>query len=175
MERDVTNSSPAFNAVSWLALLGGIISYLVGLWNADMQLNEKGYYFAVIILGLFSAASYQKTVRDKYEGIPTTSLYYMTCLTAFIIAVALLVVGLWNATLLLSEKGFYGLAFFLSLFGAVAVRRTLRLIRSQNRKRSSEKAPGGVSFAQPCRPVQAKRRQANKHHSAHKPARINAL
>ena len=126
MERDVTNNSPAFNAVSWLALLGGIISYLVGLWNADMQLNEKGYYFAVIILGLFSAASYQKTVRDRYEGIPTTSLYYMTCLTAFIIAVALLVVGLWNASLLLSEKGFYGLAFFLSLFGAVAVQKNVR-------------------------------------------------
>ncbi|WP_261774296.1 YiaA/YiaB family inner membrane protein, partial [Salmonella enterica] len=80
-----------------------------GLWNADMQLNEKGYYFAILVLGLFSAASYQKTVRDRYEGIPTTSIYYMTCLIAFIIAVALLVVGLWNATLLLSEKGFYGL------------------------------------------------------------------
>lgn len=28
----------------------------------------------------------------------------MTCLTVFIISVALLMVGLWNATLLLSEK-----------------------------------------------------------------------
>ncbi|EGD7887017.1 hypothetical protein DOY91_18560, partial [Shigella sonnei] len=34
--------------------------------------------------------------------------------------------GLWNATLLLSEKGFYGLAFFLSLFGAVAVQKNIR-------------------------------------------------
>ncbi|EOO5890651.1 YiaA/YiaB family inner membrane protein, partial [Escherichia coli] len=33
---------------------------------------------------------------------------------------------LWNATLLLSEKGFYGLAFFLSLFGAVAVQKNIR-------------------------------------------------
>ncbi|WP_253927089.1 YiaA/YiaB family inner membrane protein, partial [Shigella sonnei] len=32
----------------------------------------------------------------------------------------------WNATLLLSEKGFYGLAFFLSLFGAVAVQKNIR-------------------------------------------------
>ncbi|PMC20021.1 hypothetical protein CJ207_17495, partial [Klebsiella aerogenes] len=79
------------------------------------------YYFAVLVLGLFSAASYQKTVRDKYEKIPTTAMYYMSCLIAFVIAVGLLVVGLWNATLMLSEKGFYGLAFFLSLFGAVAV------------------------------------------------------
>lgn len=84
----------------------------MGLWNADMQLNEKGYYFAVLVLGLFAAASYQKTVRDKYEAIPTTALYYTTCLVVFVIAVGLLVIGLWNATLLLSEKGFYGLAYF---------------------------------------------------------------
>ncbi len=32
----------------------------------------------------------------------------MTCLTVFIISVALLLVGLWNATLLLSEKAFMG-------------------------------------------------------------------
>lgn len=119
-------SSPAFNIVSWVALLGGIVAYLVGLWNAEMQLNEKGYYFSVLTLGLFAAASYQKTVRDKYEGIPTTSIYYLMCLVALIISLALLIVGLWNATLLLSEKGFYGLAFCLSLFGVVAVQKNVR-------------------------------------------------
>ncbi|MGU9866021.1 MULTISPECIES: inner membrane protein YiaA [Kluyvera] len=126
MDNQRSTFSPAFSIVSWIALLGGIVTYLLGLWNADMQLNEKGYYFAVLVLGLFSAASYQKTVRDKYEGIPTTSIYYITCLLAFIIGVGLLVIGLWNATLLLSEKGFYGLAFFLSLFGAVAVQKNIR-------------------------------------------------
>ena len=68
----------------------------------------------------------KKTVRDKYEAIPTTALYYTTCLVVFVIAVGLLVIGLWNATLLLSEKGFYGLAYFLSLFGAVAVQKNVR-------------------------------------------------
>lgn len=126
MEQRAHHLSPAFNIVSWVALMGGIVSYLVGLWNADMQLNERGYYFAVLVLGLFAAASYQKTVRDKYEDIPTTSIYYMMCLAAFIIALGLLIVGLWNATLLLSEKGFYGLAFFLSLFGVVAVQKNVR-------------------------------------------------
>ncbi|MGK3496799.1 inner membrane protein YiaA [Citrobacter youngae] len=126
MDNRTSTYSPAFSIVSWIALFGGIVTYLLGLWNADMQLNEKGYYFAVLVLGLFSAASYQKTVRDKYEGIPTTLIYYVTCLAAFVIAVALLVIGLWNATLLLNEKGFYGLAFFLSLFGAVAVQKNIR-------------------------------------------------
>ena len=107
MDNKISTYSPAFSIVSWVALIGGIVTYLLGLWNAEMQLNEKGYYFAVLVLGLFSAASYQKTVRDKYEGIPTTSIYYMTCLTVFIISVALLLVGLWNATLLKKEKGTY--------------------------------------------------------------------
>lgn len=126
MEKNTVRISPAFNIVSWIALMGGVASYLVGLWNAEMQLNERGYYFSVLLLGMFTAASYQKTVRDRYEGIPTTSIYYFMCLMTFIIAIGLLLVGLWNATLLLSEKGFYGLAFFLSLFGIVAVQKNVR-------------------------------------------------
>lgn len=90
MDNKISTYSPAFSIVSWIALVGGIVTYLLGLWNAEMQLNEKGYYFAVLVLGLFSAASYQKTVRDKYEGIPTTfhllydlpdCLYYLCCIT----------------------------------------------------------------------------------------------
>jgi len=38
----------------------------------------------------------------------------------------LLIVGLWNATLLPSEKGFYAFAFLLSLFGAIAVQKNTR-------------------------------------------------
>lgn len=60
MDNKISTYSPAFSIVSWIALVGGIVTYLLGLWNAEMQLNEKGYYFAVLVLGLFSAASYQK-------------------------------------------------------------------------------------------------------------------
>lgn len=60
MENKHATYSPAFHLISWIALIGGIVTYLVGLWNADMQLNEKGYYFAVLVLGLFAAASYQR-------------------------------------------------------------------------------------------------------------------
>jgi uncharacterized membrane protein YiaA len=144
MENKHATYSPAFHLISWIALIGGIVTYLVGLWNADMQLNEKGYYFAVLVLGLFAAASYQKTVRDKYEAIPTTALYY-TCLVVFVIAVGLLVIGLWNATLLLSEKGFYGLAYFLSLFGAVAVQKNVRDVWDPTRLREPLRRKRGLS------------------------------
>jgi len=118
--------SPAFIAVSWLAMLGGILIYLTGLWRAEMELNEKGYYLAVLVLGLFSAVSLQKTVRDRLENIPTTQLYHLICLLSFAIAVLLLAIGLWNASLLSSEKGFYGVSFFMALFGAVAVQKNTR-------------------------------------------------
>lgn len=68
--------SAAFIAASWLALFIGIIAFIIGLWNAEMQLNEKGYYFTVLMFGLFSAISVQKAVRDQLEGVPVTNIYY---------------------------------------------------------------------------------------------------
>ena len=35
-------------------------------------------------------------------------------------------VGLWNATLLLSEKGFYAMAFILSLFAVITIQKNTR-------------------------------------------------
>lgn len=118
--------SPAFIAASWTALFLGSLAFVIGLWNAEMVLHEKGYYFAVLVLGLFSAVSLQKSVRDRLEGVPVTHLYYGICWVALGIAFTLLTVGLWNAELLRSEKGFYGMAFSLALFGVVAVQKNTR-------------------------------------------------
>lgn len=118
--------SGAFIAASWLALFIGIIAYLIGLWNADMQLNEKGYYFTVLMFGLFAAISVQKAVRDQLEGIPVTNLYYGIAWFSTILSIVLLTVGLWNADLQKSEKGFYAMSFVLSLFSAIAVQKNTR-------------------------------------------------
>jgi uncharacterized membrane protein YiaA len=116
----------AFVGASWAALLVGAVVYLAGLWNGTMALNEKGYYFTLLMYGLFSAVSLQKSVRDKLEGIPVTGIYYGLCWVSLGLVVLLLTVGLWNATLNASEKGFYAMAFLLSLFGAVAVQKNIR-------------------------------------------------
>ncbi|MBD2785477.1 hypothetical protein ID858_10285 [Xenorhabdus sp. DI] len=116
----------AFNLISWIAVIGGISVYLAGLWRSDMQLNEKGYYFAILLLGLFSSISIQKTVRDKIDNIPTTQAYYIACIIAFSASIALMAIGLFNADLLPSEKGFYGISFFLCLFGSIAVQKNIR-------------------------------------------------
>ena len=91
-----------------------------------MQLNEKGYYFTVLMYGLFSAVSLQKSVRDRLQGIPVTGIYYSLSWFSLCLSVLLLAVGLWNASLTLSEKGFYAMSFVLSLFAAVAVQKNIR-------------------------------------------------
>ncbi|MBL7973359.1 MAG: YiaA/YiaB family protein [Candidatus Kapabacteria bacterium] len=118
--------SAAFVAASWIAMGAGMAGYLIGLINATMLLNEKGYYFTVLMYGLFSVVSVQKAVRDRMEGIPVTSIYYGISWFSTILCIVLLTVGLWNATLLPSEKGFYAFAFLLSLFGAIAVQKNTR-------------------------------------------------
>lgn len=55
--------SAAFLGASWVALILGVGAYSIGLWNAAMQLNEKGYYFTVLMYGLFAAVSVQKNTR----------------------------------------------------------------------------------------------------------------
>ncbi|WP_210486476.1 inner membrane protein YiaA [Rufibacter aurantiacus] len=118
--------SNAFVAASWATLLTGVTAYIIGLWNAEMLLNEKGYYFTILMYGLFSAISLQKSVRDQLDGIPVTNIYYGLSWFSTILAVVLLTVGLWNANLLLSEKGFYAMSFLLSLFAAIAVQKNTR-------------------------------------------------
>ncbi|SOY86585.1 protein of unknown function [Cupriavidus taiwanensis] len=45
MRHNSQQPSFAFVAASWSALLVSFLAFLVGLFNADMQLNERGYYF----------------------------------------------------------------------------------------------------------------------------------
>ncbi|WP_172372825.1 inner membrane protein YiaA [Sporosarcina jiandibaonis] len=127
VERKEGEPTSAFKGASWAALLIGVSAYLLGLYNAAMQLNEKGYYFAILIFGLYASVSLQKAVRDKYEGIPVTSIYFGISWFALIIAISLMAIGLFNAgSIDLSEKGFYGMSFVLSIFAAITVQKNIR-------------------------------------------------
>ncbi len=126
--------TPAFISASWFALFVGMVSYCVGLWNSGMELNEKGYYFTILLFGLFAVVSVQKSVRDKLEGIPVTEVYYGISWFVTIASILLLIIGLWNADMELSEKGFYGMSFLLSLFSAIAVQKNTRDVHFLDRK-----------------------------------------
>ncbi|MEV6601034.1 inner membrane protein YiaA [Actinoplanes sp. NPDC051346] len=116
----------AFIGASWAALFLGVLCYAVGLWNAEMTKSEKGFYAAVLVLGLFAAVSLQKSVRDRAEGLPVSALYLGLSWATVGLGIVMLVVGLWNSGMQLSEKGFYGLAFGMTLFAAVAVQKNVR-------------------------------------------------
>jgi uncharacterized membrane protein YiaA len=116
----------AFVGASWASLLLGVVSFAVGLWNATMTASEKGFYAAVLVLGGFAAVSLQKSVRDRADGLPVSALYLGLSWSVVGLAVLMLTIGLWNSGMLLSEKGFYGLAFAMTLFAAVAVQKNVR-------------------------------------------------
>jgi len=132
-QKQLGQPSAAFIGASWAALIIGMTAFIIGLWNAEMELNEKGYYFTVLMFGLFSAISVQKAVRDQMEGIPVTNLYYGISWFSTLLSIVLLTVGLWNATLTKSEKGFYAMSFTLSLFAAIAVQKNTRDMRLTQR------------------------------------------
>jgi uncharacterized membrane protein YiaA len=119
--------SPAFIGASWAALAIGMGTFLISLLNADMELNEKGYYLSLLLLGLFAAISVQKSVRDRSERIPVTNIYYGIAWLMLAAALTLLVVGLINArSISISEKLVYGVCFALSLYAVVAIQKNVR-------------------------------------------------
>lgn len=126
MSQYINKPTPAFIAASWCALILGAVVFCIGLFNANMMLNEKGFYLILLLYGLFSSVSLQKIIRDRLEGMHVTAIYFGLCWASVIICLVLLAIGLWNAELALSEKGFYMMAFLMSLFGAVAVQKNIR-------------------------------------------------
>lgn len=117
----------AFVNTSIVALVLAIMSFFIGLWNADLQLNEKGYYFSIIIFGLFSVITLQKTIRDELEGIFVTKAYKNLNIVCLIIPIMLMLIGLFNVdTLQFNEKGFFGISFAMTLFAAIVVQKNVR-------------------------------------------------
>jgi uncharacterized membrane protein YiaA len=126
MSQPYRKPSPAFIGASWTALFAGALTFCIGLWNASMVLSEKGYFFTVLMYGLFSAVSVQKSVRDRLDGVPVTNIYYGLSWISIMLCILLMAAGLWNATITLAEKGFYGMAYLLSLFAAITVQKNTR-------------------------------------------------
>ncbi|HEY6628013.1 MAG TPA: inner membrane protein YiaA [Acidimicrobiia bacterium] len=146
MTQTLQRPTTAFVGASWLALLVGMAAFLIGLSNATMDLNEKGYYFTILMYGLFAAVSLQKSVRDRLEGIPVTGIYFGLCWMSVGLAVLLPTIGLWNADLANSEKGFYAMSFVLSLFAAVAVQKNIRDVAMVREEPQAEWTDPGEDF-----------------------------
>lgn len=116
----------AFVGASWVALIIALSAFAIGLWNARMELSEKGFYGTLLLLGLYSAIALQKSVRDRAEGIPVTSIFLGLSWGMVLISLLLVAIGLANADLELSEKGFYALGYTMALFSVIAVQKNVR-------------------------------------------------
>ncbi|TQR21713.1 YiaA/YiaB family inner membrane protein [Psychrobacillus vulpis] len=58
----------AFTVLAYFTLFAGVFMFSIGLYNEDsLQLNEKGYYIAVMILVAVGAILTQKVTRDNAE------------------------------------------------------------------------------------------------------------
>ena len=116
----------AFVGASWVALIIALLAYGVGLWNAELDPSEKGFLGTLLLLGLFSAIAVQKSVRDRAEGVPVTSIFLGLSWAMVLTSLVLVSTALVNAPLELSEKGFFGLSFTMALFSVVAVQKNVR-------------------------------------------------
>lgn len=134
--------SAAFVAASWVAPGASMFGYLIGLWRSNRLLNEKGFYFTVLMFGIFSVVSVQKSVRDRLEGLPVTDIYYGICWFSTILSIALLTIGRWNAALLLSRKASMRLPFCWA-YSALLPCKKIRLIIRNPPKRVNRKGSLG--------------------------------
>ena len=78
-----------------------------------------------------------KLIRDRTENIEVTELYYGISQFATIVSVLLLVIGLRNADIDLSEKGFYSMTSTLLLSGSIAVQKNTRDLKAIKRQEES--------------------------------------
>lgn len=61
-------NTSAFTVLSYFTLFSGVFLFSIGLYNADaLELNEKGYYIACMILVAVGSIITQKVVRDNAE------------------------------------------------------------------------------------------------------------
>ncbi|KEZ52401.1 MULTISPECIES: YiaA/YiaB family inner membrane protein [Metabacillus] len=68
MQKYRRRNTPAFTFLAYFTFFAGVALFCIGLYNADnLQLNEKGYYIAVMMLVAVGAILTQKVTRDNAE------------------------------------------------------------------------------------------------------------
>lgn len=60
-------NTAAFTFLAYFTLFAGICLFAIGIYNADLELNEKGYYIAVMLLIIVGSILTQKVIRDNSE------------------------------------------------------------------------------------------------------------
>ena len=104
----------------WILFFSGAFIYVIGLWRACPLLSSKGYFFAVLMTGMFVTYVYQRADNLNQNDEHFASVCQMVAL----ITAGLLLVGVWNAPLAPFEIGLYPAAFFVCLMGQFLLQRS---------------------------------------------------
>lgn len=92
----------------------GVFLYVVCLWGDCPQLTDKGYFLAVLVLGMFTVLTYQRlSAKEKNE-----ERFAGLCRFVLLLATGLILVGIWNLPLSLAEKGLTVIGWFAAMYGA---------------------------------------------------------
>ncbi|APH03741.1 YiaA/YiaB family inner membrane protein [Bacillus weihaiensis] len=68
MQKYRRRNTAAFTGVAYFTFFAGVALFCIGLYNeTSLELNEKGYYIAVMILVAVGAILTQKVTRDNAE------------------------------------------------------------------------------------------------------------
>jgi len=118
--------SKMYLSISWFAFAFANVVFGIGLYNAELLLSEKGFYFAVLILGLFSVITVQKSIRDRIDGIEVSGMFFNLGYFAVAVSIFLMTIGLFNATISFNEKGFFAVTYIMSLFSSIVMQKNVR-------------------------------------------------
>lgn len=104
-------SGVLYTRAAKIALPVGILVYATGLWPICPTLSEKGYYIALLALGLFSVVVYVHLRRHQCFSAKMKTW----CQLMLLVSMGLLAVGLWNEPITLSQRLIYFIAWVISL------------------------------------------------------------
>jgi uncharacterized membrane protein YiaA len=130
-------NTPAFTAVSYFALASGLFLFSLGVYNADWQLNVKGYYILCMVLITMACIVVQKVARDNSEDKDiqlenprhrkrNTAAFSGMSYAGLIIGYAMFAIGLFNAPFELNVKGYYIAVILLISYSAIGVQKVTR-------------------------------------------------
>ncbi|MGL5454882.1 MAG: inner membrane protein YiaB [Citrobacter telavivensis] len=103
--------------ISWLLLISGTSTYVIGLWMACPSLSGKGYFLSILVTAMFVTYVYlREAMREQLDD-----RFVSTCQMVALITLGLFLVGIINAPLSLSERAVYLVALCVSLQGFVRV------------------------------------------------------
>lgn len=130
-------NTPAFTAASYFALASGLFLYSFGVYNADWELNVKGYYLLCMFLITITCIVTQKVVRDNAEDrelklenpkhrMRNTPAFTGMAVVGLLIGFAMFFIGLYNAPFELNVKGYYIAVILLIAYSAVGVQKVTR-------------------------------------------------